>query len=191
MRWVTRVTRTLLSTITTCPGSQLGGGKYLKEHLLKYYLTFLVIIITLLVVMIDAKPGQTSRGGWGVVPGRRSQAASCYNVVQSMLSQLTTDYRVHIRHQTQHRTRVHQIFAGYCIISLARERESSVQSHQSFICEKKTKCPSWLLTNWYVIPGLYQEFTQYIILPSPLRKAVWVCGKYKKINKKPIEKCFW
>ena len=78
------------------------------------------------------------------VPG--SRPASCYNVVQSMLSLLTTDYRVHIglNLERQHRTPTHHTppeFIKYLLDTLplyhqAGEGESSPVTSVG-ICEKK------------------------------------------------------
>ena len=156
-RWVTRTLLALCFATITCPAPSPAEGN-IGMNIFKYYLTIFSHYFS------GCNDPSGEGGGWS---GPSFMLQCCpVNVV-------STDYWLPGTHQTEfrktthtkHRTRVHQIFAWCCIVRALRE--SSVQSHQSLLVRGK-KCLSCVLTNWYVIPRLYQEFTQYIILPSSI-----------------------
>lgn len=186
MTWVTTTLLALCSAATirrVLPGlREVEGGKYLEDissNIIEPMLcatttTGLYFIFNSLVVMIDARAGQDS--GWGEWWGPRILASIMLQCCP--VNVVSTDYWLPGTHRTEFRkttqntntpntTRVHQIFAWYiAIVSLGCWWGRVQSSHISrYLWEEKNV---WLLTNWYVIPGLYQEFTQYIILPSPI-----------------------
>ena len=133
-----------------------------------------ILYLTSLSSCHDWCQGRTVGEGSREVPGSRQHHVTMLSSQCCLYWLLTTDYRLHIRLnlERQHRTPTHPTppeFIKYLLDTLplyhqAGEGESSPVTSVG-ICEKKNV---WLLTNWYVIPGLYQEFTQYIILPSPI-----------------------
>ena len=153
-------------------------------NIFKYYLT----IFSHYFSRCNVPSGE---GGGGLVP------ASCYNVVQSMLSLLTTDYQVHIRLnlERQHTPNTAPEFIKYLLdttVSSGRRGRTRSSHISPYLWEEKNVCPvSWQSDMWYQgsIKNLHN--ISFFHLPSPVRKAVWVCNKYYKNQQEAKRKCFW